>query len=174
MYHAVERPAVDLNHKSSSSTLLWPPVPSVMRALPHAITLIASPRRILNLRNIPASPRLRHQLITREDTKPKPTALLPRLRVLVEELAKRSAICLSVILISRGTTNENRSSAVVIVLARLAARRSVFVRALVFDAAGARAVVRDAVEGRSAPALACDAVGADEVGSRAFGRLGHG
>lgn len=171
---ASERLAVRLNHKSLSSALLWPPIASIMRTLPHAVALIASSRRILNLSNIPTRPRLRHELITREHTKPKPTTLLLSLRVLVEQLAKRSAVDLSFVLISRRPANENRSSAVLVVLARLAASGSVFVRALVFDAAGAGAVVRDTIQGRSAPALACDTVGADEVGSRTFGRLGDG
>lgn len=157
-----------------SSTILRPPVASILRALAHAVALIASTWCVLNSSNIPTRPRLRHQLIAREDAEAEPTALLLGLRVLVEMLAERRTVYLPVVLVRRRPTNEDRSGAVLVVLARLAAGGSVFVRAFVFDAAGAGAVVRDAVEGSAAPALACDAVGADEVGCCAFRGLGHG
>ena len=157
-----------------SSTILRPPVSGVLGALAHAIALIASARSILNLSNIPARARLRHQLIAREHAEPKPTASLLRLRVLVEMLAERRAVHLPVVLIRRMPANEDRRGAVLVVLARLAARGGVFVCVLVFDAAVAGAVVRDAVERCSAPALTCNAVGANEVGCCAFSGLGHG
>jgi len=145
-----------------------------MRALAHTIALKARPRSILNLRNIPTRARLRHQLITREHAEPKPTTLLFRPRVPIEQLAERRAVYLSIVLVRRRPADEDRRRAVLVVLARLAAGGSVFVRALVFRTAVTGAVIRDAVEGGSAPALACDAIGADQVGSCAFGGLGRG
>ena len=142
-----------------SPTILRPPVAGVFRALAHAVALIASARRILNPSNIPTRARLRHQLIAREDAEAESTASLLGRRIPVKVLAERSAVYLPIVLVRRGPADEDRRCAVLVVLARLAAGRGVFVRALVFDAAGAGAVVRDAVEGSSAPALSCDAVG---------------
>ena len=135
----------------SPPTTLRPPVAGVSRALAHAVTLIASAWRVFNPSNIPTRARLRHQLIAREDTEAKPTAFLLGMRVPVEMLAERSAVYLPVVLVRRGPADEDRRCAVLVVLARLAAGRGVFVRALVFDAAGAGAVVGDAIEGSAAP-----------------------
>lgn len=160
-------------HQSPAKTSR-PPVAGIFRALAHAVTLIASTRGVLNLSNIPTRARLRHQLIAREDAEAESTASLLGRRIPVKVLAERSAVYLPIVLVRRGPADEDRRCAVLVVLARLAAGGGVFVRALVFDTAGAGAVVGDAIEGSAAPALACDAVGADEVGCCALCGLGCG
>lgn len=121
----------------------------------------------------PQEPDCATNLSPGKNAEPKTTAALLRLRVLVEMLAERRTVYLPIVLVRRRSANEDRRGTVLVVLARLAAGRGVFVRAPVFGATGAGAVVRDAVERSAAPALACDAIGADEVGCCAFGGLGH-
>lgn len=95
------------------------------------------------------------------------------MRVVVEELTEGSAIC-PWVLVGWVTADEDGGGAVLVILAGLATGGSILVSALIFDGAGAGAVVGDAVEGSAAVALAGDAVCADEVGWRAFRGLGHG
>jgi hypothetical protein len=142
-------------------------VAGVSSALADAVAFPASARSVLDLSNVAASAGLGNLLVTGEDAEAHATALSVGLWVLIVEFAERSAVCTGA-LISRRTGNEDGGSAVLVVLAGLAASGGVLVGAFVLDAAVAVAIVGDAVEGSTAPALVCDAVGADEVSGRAL------
>jgi hypothetical protein len=142
-------------------------VAGVSSALANAVALPTSTRSILDLSNVAASAGLGNLLVTREDAEAHATALPVRWRVLVVEFAERSAICTRA-LIGRRAGNEDGGGAVLVVLAGLAAGGGVFVGTFILDTAVAVAIVGDAVERSTAPALVCDAIGTDEISGRAL------